>query len=181
MKKELKSLVIALVFMAAAAPTMAQVKYDKGDKLFSVGLGIGGYVDGFYSYDYRGAGYYYSTGYGIPITASLEFFINDAISIGPYAGFAFGNHWVAFDGGARGSYHFSKHIPLGTDKLDLYGSVILGVSNIWYDYAGYDDSDFAGRFGLTAGARWYFTNSFAVNAEVGWGVTPVLAGVSFKF
>lgn len=181
MKKAVKSLVVVLAMIGAISPALAQVKYDKGDKLFSVGLGIGGYVDGFYSYDYYGGGYYYSSGYGIPITASLEFFINDAISIGPYAGFAFGNHWTAFDAGARGSYHFSKHIPLGTDKLDLYGTVLAGVSNIWYDYAGVDDSDFAGRFGITAGARWYFTNSFAVNAEVGWGVTPVLAGVSFKF
>jgi hypothetical protein len=180
MKTELKSLIVAVAIMAVAAPAIAQVKYAKGDKLFSVGLGIGGYVDGFYSYDNYNNGYY-SAGYGIPVTASLEFFINDAISIGPYAGIAFGNNWFAFDGGARGSYHFSKHIPLGTDKLDLYGSVILGVSHISYDYGANDGDDFAGRFGLTAGARWYFTDTFAVNAEVGWGVTPLLAGVSFKF
>lgn len=179
MKKQLKSLIIALVMMAAAAPAIAQVQYDRGDKLFSLGLGIGGYHDGYYSYN----NYYYGgTHYGVPLTASLEFFVNDAISIGPYAGFTFRSRSFAFDGGARGSYHFSKHIPLGTDKLDLYGAVLLGVSNIWYDGNDGDTySDFAPRFGLTAGARWYFTNSFAANAEVGYGLTSVLAGISFKF
>src|SRR6478609_5318528 len=101
MKRELKNLIFVFAMMFAVVPTMAQVKFDKGDKLFSVGLGIGGYVDGYYSYDSYNGGYY-SSGYGIPITASLEFFINDAISIGPYAGIAFGNNWFAFDGGARG-------------------------------------------------------------------------------
>lgn len=178
MKREFKSLVIALVMMAAAAPAMAQVQYDRGDKLFSIGLGVGGYYDGYYSYD----NYYRGNYYGVPLTASLEFFINDAISIGPYAGFTARNHSFAFDGGARGSYHFSKHIPLGTDKLDLYGSVLLGVSNVWYEgWDGEDYSDFAPRFGVTAGARWYFTDKFAANAEVGYGLTSLLAGVTFKF
>lgn len=179
MKKQLKSLVIALVVMAAAAPAMAQVQYDRGDKLFSVGLGIGGYNGDYYSYN---GAYYRGNTYGVPITASLEFFVNDAISIGPYVGFTARNHSFAFDGGARGSYHFSKHIPLGTDKLDLYGAVLLGISNVWYEgNNGEDYTDFAPRFGATAGARWYFTRSFSANAEVGYGLTSVLAGISFKF
>src|SRR5690606_11200217 len=125
-----------------------------GDKLFSIGLGVGGYNDNYYSYNGYANGVYYGyrgNTYGVPITASLEFFINDAISIGPYVGLTARNHSFAFDGGARGSYHFSKHIPLGTDKLDLYGAVLLGVSNVWYEGSnGEDYTDFAPRFGATA-------------------------------
>lgn len=174
MKKMLKSLFVGLILTAAAYPAVAQVQYNRGDALVSVGLGFGNYFGG-----------------GVPITANAEFFLNDAISIGPYIGFTSYKHrypgpdytYTFFDFGARGSYHFSKHINLNTDKLDLYGGVMLGYTASSYkDGANdYDPYPSAARAGAFAGARWYFTDAFAVNGEVGYGLAPLVLGVTFKF
>lgn len=154
-----------------------QVKYNKGDVFLNLGIG---------------AGYYYAG--GVPFIASAEYAINDLISVGPYLGFtsfndrAFGfrRNYNFFDIGGRGSYHFGNHLNLNTDKLDLYGGVILG-----FVVSTYSDNNFGAynnpyentfRAGIVGGARWYFTPSFSANGEVGaGGITPLLLGVSFKF
>jgi hypothetical protein len=173
MKKLVKTLLLGLI-VTFAYPVAAQVKYDKGDKLFNVGLGFGNYFAG-----------------GVPITGSFEFFINDAISIGPYVGFTSYKYnypgddykYTFFDFGARGSYHFSKHLNLNTDKLDLYGAVLIGytVSNYKNGNPDYDPYGSAARAGVVGGARWYFSKSFSVNGEVGYGLAPLLLGISLKF
>lgn len=156
----------------------AQAEIDKGDLLLNVGLGFG--------YIYAG---------GVPILASGEWAINDAISIGPYLGVTtWSNRVVGYkwrytfvDFGARGSYHFSKHLNLNTDKLDLYGTVLLGYRVTSYKepkgLPGHWDNDYTDSSvtaGLVGGARWYFTDKFAANAEVGYGFAPLYLGVSFK-
>src|SRR5690349_17982632 len=116
----MKKVVVILSFCAlvlSSQNVFAQYKYDKGDVLINAGLGFGNFFAG-----------------GVPVTASVEFAVTDAISIGPYLGFTsyryngFGYKWNYnfIDFGGRGSYHFSKHINMNTDKLDLYGAVILG-------------------------------------------------------
>jgi hypothetical protein len=174
MKKVFTMFCFILLLMTAREAS-AQAEIDKGNVLLNAGLGVG---------------YIYAD--GVPILFSAEWAINDAISIGPYLGFtswkyrAYGYKWsyTFFDFGARGSYHFSKHLNMSTDKLDLYGSVLLG-----YRVASYNDPDgFVGTStygssvtgGVVGGARWYFTDSFAVNAEIGYGLAPIYLGVTFK-
>jgi hypothetical protein len=174
-----KVLIVALLcmFVFAAHEGSAQVKYRKGDVLLNFGFG---------------AGYYYAG--GTPIVASAEFALNDAFSIGPYLGFtSYGYHSGAYrwnytfiDFGARGSYHFSKHLNLNTDKLDLYGGAMLGfVSSHYSDNNGAigfsDPYGSTVRGGILGGARWYFTPMFSANGEVSvGGITPLLLGISFK-
>ena len=177
MKKTIKLLCIsALLFFAQEAS--AQADYSKGDVLLNAGLGLG---------------YYYAG--GTPVVFSAEFAVNDVFSIGPYLGFTsytyrwnFGSsyryRYTFIDFGVRGSYHFSKHLNLNTNKLDLYGGAMLGYVASSFsgdDIFGYSDPyGSAVRFGIFGGARWYFSKVFSANAEIGYGVTPMLIGVSFK-
>jgi hypothetical protein len=175
MKKVLTIFCFSLMFLGTKEAS-AQAELDKGNLLLNAGLGFG---------------YYYAG--GVPILFSAEWAINDAITIGPYLGFTtwrnnyFGYKWsyTFIDLGVRGAYHFSKHLDLSTDKLDLYGGVMLGYritsvkepDGFGGDYDAYGSAVTAGLFG---GARWYFTNGFAVNGELGYGVAPLLLGVTFK-
>jgi len=177
MKKTVQILFAALMVFSVYSAS-AQVKYGKGDVLLNVGIG---------------AGYYYAG--GVSGIASAEFFVNDAISVGPYLGitsynydYNFGNNYkykyTFIDFGGRASYHFSKHLNLNTDKLDLYGGALLGFVASSYSGTkvnGYNDPyDGSVRGGVFAGARYFFTPVFGVNGEVGIGITPLLLGISFK-
>ncbi len=173
MKKLLKPLVLGLL-ISFAYPAAAQVQYDQGNILFNAGLGFGNLFAG-----------------GVPVTASFEYFVNDAVSIGAYMGFTSYTYrypgddykYTFFDFGGRGSYHFSKHLNLDTDKLDLYGGVLLGytVSNYKNGNPDFDPYGSAFRAGVVGGARWYFSDAFSVNGEVGYGLAPLMLGVSLKF
>jgi hypothetical protein len=175
MKKVFTIFCFSLMLMTAREAS-AQAEIDKGNVLLNGGFGFG---------------YYYAG--GVPILFSAEFALNDAISIGPYLGFTtwrqsyFGYKYsyTFIDFGARGSYHLNKHLNLNTDKLDLYGGVMLGYRVSSYNYDGpgvdYDDSyPSSVTGGLFAGARWYFTDRFSANAELGYGVAPLYLGISFK-
>lgn len=174
MKKVFTILCFSLLLFSAKNAS-AQADIDKGNVLLNLGLG---------------AGYY--NGGGVPFVASAEWAINDAISIGPYLGLTSWRNNIAgirysytfFDLGVRGSYHFTKHLNINTDQLDLYGTVFLGYRGVSGGYDGpfgYDDPyDGYLRLGVTGGARWYFSDKFAVNAELGYGVSTLLIGVTFK-
>jgi hypothetical protein len=174
--KKVFTVLCVVVTLASAQTAMGQVDYAKGDVLLNFGFGAG--------YAYAG---------GTPIMASAEFAINDAVSIGPYLAFtnygyrAAGYKWnyTFIDFGARGSYHFSKHLNLNTDKLDLYGGALVGfVTSRFDDNSGATYADPYGntlRGGIFAGARWYFSEKFAVNGELGAaGITPLMLGITFK-
>lgn len=162
-----------LVF--AAQNVSAQAEIDKGNVLINGGLGFG---------------YYYAG--GVPILFSADFAINDAITVGPYLGFTTwryrfaGDRWnyTFIDFGARGAYHFSKHLNMNTDALDLYGGVMLGYRVSSFsgpDYGWYDDAyPSVVTGGIFAGARYYFSDKFGAYGELGYGVAPLMIGLTFK-
>jgi hypothetical protein len=173
MKKIYVFAIACVFFLGMQFNTYGQAAIDKGNVLLNLGLGVG---------------YYYAG--GVPLVISAEFAINDAITIGPYLGytsyryrFSSGYRYTFVDIGVRGAYHFSKHINLNTDKLDLYGGALLGyvASSYTGDNFGYRDPYGATvRFGVFGGARWYFAEKVAVNGEVGYGVAAMLVGITFK-
>ena len=176
MKKVITILCFCLT-LATAHNVSAQAEIDKGNVLLNAGLGFG---------------YYYAG--GVPIVVSAEWAINDAISIGPYLGLTSyryryaGERWsyTFIDIGARGSYHFSKHLNMSTDKLDLYGGLMLGYRAASYsgpDWGFGIDDPYPSRAtaALFGGVRYYFTDAFAINGELGFGYAPLLVGVTFKF
>jgi hypothetical protein len=174
MKKLNKILVIGMMIFSVSQ-VFGQKQYDKGGILVNAGIGLG---------------YYYAG--GVPLIASVEWAINDAIHIGPYIGYTrynynytgFTSRYTFLDLGVRGEYHFSNHLRLSTDQLDLYGGANLGYAASTYsDNSGTSYTDPYGstvRAGIFAGVRWYFSDKFAVNGEVGYGITPLFAGVSWK-
>jgi len=162
----------------------AQGQYDKGNILVNGGFGLG---------------YYYSSG-GIPILVSGEYAITDAISVGPYLGYTsrtfteytWKERYTFIDFGARGSYHFMKHLNLDIDKLDLYGGLFVGYlaanyklvnAPVGYNAYYYNTGTYGSvaRVGIYAGARYYFTDMFAAYAELGYGIAPLSLGVTLKF
>ena len=172
MKTILKSLcVAALVFSATLAS--GQARYDKGDVLLNLGIGLG---------------YYYGGG-GVPLMASLEFAVNDVITVGPYFGYTsrgyVGYRYTFLDFGVRGSYHFSELFEINNEQLDIYGGANLGyaMSRFTYDNAFYDDNLYPSRvrFGLHAGARYFFSDKLAGFGELGIGLAPLALGLTFKF
>jgi hypothetical protein len=114
-----------------------------------------------------------------PVIASFEVGIVDgilkkaSIGIGGYVGFS-SSKWVTdknyfnFHFGVKGAFHY----PF-VDKLDTYAGIITGYSVGAPGY-GFDGGAFVGL-------RYYLSDSFALMAEAGYGVTFCQAGMAFKF
>lgn len=86
--------------------------------------------------------------------------------------------------GVRGAYHYNgfTNVP----KLDVYGGAMLGYNIAKYSSDSGDSSlenSYGSGLGLTGfvGGRWFFTESIGAYAELGYGVSVLNVGISFKF
>ncbi len=138
------------------------VHFEKGffDKLGIGYLGIGGYL-GFTSAKYE------STYFGGGVYSYSE-----------------SNTIIA----ARGAYHFDFLDLSGEDifeKLDVYAGILTGFRihrEDWNNDIFEDEDNFVGGvFDTFAGARYYFTPEIAVYTELGYGISYLTLGASFKF
>jgi hypothetical protein len=122
--------------------------------------------------------------------------LTGVVSAGGVFGVGFANYTNAYYSGyevkstyflvaARGNYHFIFH-----EKFDPYAGVLLGYyfgsSKTTYPpgyTSGYYPTVSSGGFhgGVYAGARWFFTPAFAAFAELGWGMSILTFGATFKF
>lgn len=168
----------ALVVMSLSGSLFSQNRaFEKGDILLNGGLSLG-----YYGYGFSGS----RTGFTVPITVSGEFGITEDISVGPYVGFArwrydFQNDnysWRFFTVGGRGTYHFSRLLNELTDgsideeKMDLYGSILLGAEVRTYsgpEAFFSDDTDVVVRLGPVLGLRYYFNQRLGAYFEGGRG------------
>jgi hypothetical protein len=174
-----------ILFTAAVALSLTQMfaqesTFVKGDKVINLGLGFGGYYSGYYS------------SHMPAISGSFEAGVKDgiidkgSIGVGGYIGYSsakYEDYWKTSNLliGARGAFHY----PL-VNKLDTYTGLLLGYN--FYNtkelsaYSGtpysYDSSGLA--FAWFAGARYYFSPKFAGMAEIGYGISYLTIGVSFK-
>lgn len=169
--------------------TLASAQFEEGDMVANFGIGIGG----FYA---NGSGY--STKIP-PIDLSGEFFIMENLSVGGFIGGSkseynykiprYGDYetisYSYFNIGALGNYHF-----VNEDKFNVYAGARLGYVNLSLDYDadeigdGIDDLDARGSgvlLGAHVGGRYFFTDAFAANAELGYGIAVLKIGVSYKF
>lgn len=173
MKKVMFTLVLALLFVFNNA--IGQ-EYAKGTSVLNVGLGVGGFN-------------------GPSLSASFEvgaFPIGDdfgVIGLGALAGFR--TYTQLFSGtsdyryntlafGPRGTFHFTV-IPV--EKLDVYAAVqiLLRHHSVKFDGQTIGDSDLDLGSNFVAGARYYFAEKMSVFGEVGYGLSYLTAGISFKF
>ena len=190
-----KLLLLAIIGMICTA-TQAQV-FQKGTKMLSFGIGLGDR--------------YIGSGYSIvvpPLQANFDLGITNKIGIG-YIGiggiigysinrydynYAFYNYNYRYTYSnltiaSRGTYHFDLDI----DKLDLYAGIIIGVniSSVSEKYTGngkpvpgyvYNPDGHGGLVaGPFAGARYMFSENFGAYSELGYAVSILTVGVSFKF
>lgn len=176
-----KLLLFSLVAILSLSQLLAQEStFKQGDKVLNLGIGFG-------------STYYasYYTSHTPALSASLEFNVKDgvlekgSIGVGGYVGYSsakWTNYYktsnIIF--GARGSFHY----PL-VSKLDTYTGLLLGYNVYTYSYdAAYIGSKgSAGNVTLAwfAGARYYFSDKFAVMGEIGYGIAYLTIGVSLKF
>jgi hypothetical protein len=185
MKKLLLMFVVAcfaLTQLIAQEPT-----FVKGDKALNIGIGLGSTL---YS------GTYYKSQIP-PISASLEFGVVDnvlekgVVGVGPYIGYSsykyeysgWGWKYTNIIIGARGNFHY----PL-VNKLDTYTGLLLGynvASSKEFGNAvpGWDYSYSAGGIAWSwfVGGRYYFKETFAVMAELGYGIAYLNLGIALKF
>jgi hypothetical protein len=185
MKKLLLMFVVAcfaLTQLIAQEPT-----FVKGDKALNIGIGLGSTL---YS------GTYYKSQIP-PISASLEFGVVDnviekgVVGVGPYIGYSsykyeysgWGWKYTNIIIGARGNFHY----PL-VNKLDTYTGLLLGYnvasSKEFGDVIpGWDYSYSAGGIAWSwfIGGRYYFKETFAVMAELGYGIAYLNLGIALKF
>jgi hypothetical protein len=197
--------IFAFLFTLAVAclsSFSAQAQYAKGDITANVGISLG--LIGYGGYGYYTGGY---TGF-LPLSASVEYSINDQFALGGYLGYygrsykydvgnsSYRDRWSITSFGVRGSYHATPLLndllgaSMSEEKWDIYASVLLGYE-VWswsYGYEGLGglnrSSAGSGRldFGTIVGARYFFNPKFGAFAELGQGSYGLLTlGVTGKF
>jgi len=189
---------ITLLFFAMI--TIATVKsqqLSQGDGMINLGLGLSSYYT-------SGNGYKTKLP---PIEGSYESMVSENISVGGFigmykseyfynydgggydSGFDFTTKFNYFDLGAIGNYHF-----VNTDKFNAYAGARLGYVSSKVSYEGLDlEDDYFNEFlknrdykssgaffALQIGARYFLSDSFALNAELGYGVSLLKVGATIK-
>ncbi len=130
-----------------------------------------------------------SSGVG-PLYVKYEHgFLRDEVGLGGVIGNSFGSR--KYNGGktnvfaisfaVNGYYHFNKLIPV--EKLDVYAGVGLGLVSISTndDNLNIDNSNVDFNLNGLVGARYYFSNSFGVYAEISYdGMSYSNIGVTLR-
>ncbi len=185
--KKLSLLLVIAIFSVSMA--QAQTPFRKGDKIVNVGLGLGTY------------GVLGNTSIP-PVAVSFEYgyknnLFNEksSLSFGGYAGYyssklshtspagEYGWKYTNILIGGRATVHYDF---LENKKIDTYGGLMLGynvASSSYYGIEGFEagKSSYGGLiYSSFLGARYYFTPKIAGFLELGYGVSAIELGVSFK-
>jgi len=188
-----KLMVLGCIIVLANMVGFSQ-PFGKGSQAINLGIGFGnsGSFGTYYSGFLPSASASYE--YGI-VEIPMGSQMTGVVSAGAYVGWSLskysysnwnsGDYYLSTDlvMGVRGNYHFIFH-----DQFDPYAGLIFGIdiqSAKWHSDGNDNDPgvDFTGTTpfaGIYAGARWFFTDSFGVYAEVGWLISVINAGVTFK-
>ena len=160
-----------------------------GDKVINFGIGLGSTL-------YSGVGY---KGGLPPLSASFEYALQELgpgmVGVGGYlglstykwettvAGSTYGWKYSNVVIGARGTYHYNF-----VDKLDTYAGLMLGYNIVSAKETGdwplgftYSANGSTFVWAFFVGGRYYFTDQFAVMAELGYGIAWLNIGVAYKF
>lgn len=181
---------VLLVLACYALVFNAFGQYEKGDLTLNAGVSFGliGY----------GYGYYGSASGFLPISANVEYSLNEQFAVGPYVGFFSRNYgggdfrFTALSFGGRGTFHANKFLrdKLNmnlSDKVDIYASLILGVETLSWKYrdenlSGYYSNGSRVIFGPNLGIRYNFSPNFGAFFEAGRGAFGLgTLGISAKF
>ncbi|MFR9620758.1 MAG: hypothetical protein SNH63_06020 [Rikenellaceae bacterium] len=172
----MKKLFLLVATVLCAAAVSAQTTVDS--RVIKVDLGLGSAIG------------------GLPIGASyeqgiVEFGNGGFITVGGYLGFcSSSDSYVTYKWKrsqlnimAQGNYYLT---PL-VDKMDFYAGLRLGYANISSNYVFEDGTkvkyDWGSPFDFSIhiGTNYWFNESIAVNAELGYGIAYFNIGAAFKF
>ncbi len=167
----MKKLILATIFALVSLATQAQT-FEEGDLNISAGIGLGSWY-----------------GSSIPVSASVEYGINENISAGGYIGYlSYNPSWSGNDFrvnitliGPRASYHFTDW---DTGNWDLYAGAFAGVAIVSYSNGYRDTWGYTGpgsfRISGYAGGRYNFSDNMAAFSELGYGIEYLRVGATFK-
>ena len=180
MKKISKVLLFLMVSVLFSFSAKAQFEEGQSD----INLGVG-----FVTFGLNGDG-------ALPISVSYEYGINENISVGGFAGYVSSTEDFSGSGfdytwkytyiivGVRGAYH--KEL---VDGIDTYAGILLGYNAASATFEG-DESiksfitepSVGGiAYGIYAGGRYHFTDNIGAFLELGYGISAVNLGLTFKF
>lgn len=192
-----KSAVFSIAFVIlsffSAASVHAQA-FEAGTNVISAGIGLGSSLASGFTYGSQSPGFSVAYDRGIweagPGVISLGGYLGFKSFKYGYvdnSGFAFSDKWSYTIFGVRGAYHFTG---INVDNLDLYAGVMIAYDNLNFTYsdnAGTSYSANAGSYNsglgvsIFGGARYYFAGNLAVFGELGYGVSILGLGLSYKF
>src|SRR5690606_40595896 len=77
-------------------------------------------------------------------------------------------------------------LPISVPNLDVYGGAMLGYNIVKYSSDGDDMAmvnNYGSGMGLSGflGSRWFFSDKIGAYAELGYGVSVLNVGLTFKF
>lgn len=174
MKKLLFAAITVITFQ------MSNAQVEEGDSMINIGVGLS---PTFYSGDGFEAGL-------PPIEASYEYMLKEKISVGGFAGFStaefratgfdFGYDYTYILVGVLGNYHFTN-----SDKFNAYAGIKLGYTNVSVKEVGTAGNGFVADgsgilYGGQLGARYWVSESIGINAELGYGISLLRTGITFK-
>ena len=177
-----KVFLAVLAIVGSISIANAQEVFHKGTTAINAGIGLGSYYSGITI---------------PPLSVSLDYGVadnlingnNGSISVGGFAGYAASSFsgWTADKVtvsyavlGGRGAFHY-QFAP----KLDTYAGLMLSynlASSSWSGEAIPGVKAASSDIGITAylGARYFFTESVGAFAELGYGISNLNLGVTFK-
>jgi hypothetical protein len=189
MKKNfvLKAVFVLLFGLSFNAGINAQL-FSTGDRMINLGIGVPSYLGG------NG----YQTKLPL-ISGSFDYGVFDgmldgkaAISVGGYLGYTAnrfkfagnqGYNFLYFIIGPKATFHYNF-----VDTWEAYGGLLLGytaVSSSSYgevtDLFGKPDNESRFIPAIYVGARYYFASNMAAFGELGYGISAISVGLSFKF
>jgi hypothetical protein len=166
--------------------------FDKGSQAINLGMGFGNTA-------YHSSHYY---GFFPSVSGSYEYGIAKipmgsklfgVVSLGGYLGWSASKYDEGWDDvyyryntviiAFRANYHFIFH-----ERFDPYGGIWVGAKingGKWEGNGNHPDDWEPAKAspvgGAYLGARWFFTDRFAVYSEVGYLISVFNVGVTFKF
>lgn len=171
----MKKYLLVFVFVLFGAMSYAQAPIKPGESQLNAGLGF--------------------SGNGLPIYVGVEFGAWDDISLGGVVSYR--SDKETFTGGsykynytslaAVGNYHFNRLLNIPSN-FDFYAGVSLGYTFVGSKIEGVSNTGTSVStsglyFSGQVGARYFFTDHFALNLELGGGnyISGANLGITYKF
>jgi hypothetical protein len=185
---------LVLFFSISIYSANAQT-YSVGTNVVSAGLGLGSSIAG-YTYGSQSPGIslqyergLWQAGPGVISLGGYLGFKSYKYSINDGAGDSYSEKWNYTIIGARGAWHYTG---LSVPNLDVYGGLMLSynhlsfsgsVSNSAGGYQSAAGGSYGSDLGFTAfvGGRYFFAGNLGAFLELGYGVSYLNLGLSYKF